>query len=191
MSILQKNGFGDLHIIDPSDDAGIAADCQVVKDVFPGSLANSGEVFDVIIAQHFLEHSADPVSVLKEMRKLLTEHGTIYVEAPDIAASAIEDRSEWLSIVYALHSSYFDGGTLSLAANQAGLSVVEIHQVEHYGKSILGVFAKNLSPTNQPVCNTDNGGVVQAINHYFDELMKFGRILPQGLPCWGGGLRDA
>ena len=193
MRALRKRGFRQLHVIDPSAENQTGQDYQTSQGLFPGGLADGDWRFDVIIGQHFLEHSAEPVAVLRAAARLLTPAGQVWIEVPDIDASATTEQGEWLSIIYALHSAYYDRTTLAYAAACAGLELVQCQAVEHYGKSIVAKFAP--CPTGENSLRPAAGGsegaeaVGAGIRDYFRHLAEFGRSLPPGMLCWGAAER--
>jgi hypothetical protein len=190
MRALRNRGFRYLHVIDPSAENADTNQWRVTRGLFPAGLAGSGMAFDAIVGQHFLEHSDDPVGVLRAARQMLAPGGEIWVEVPDISESALADGGMWLSVVYALHSSYFGRDTLALAANVAGLAVREIQSVNHYGKSLLAVFEQGEEP-NSLLARRDCSeiAVVAAIRRYFEKLKYCGAELPTGALCWGAAER--
>jgi len=189
MRALREQGFTDLHIVDPSAEAGASVQCNVIHDLFPGDMLQSGRRFDVIIAQHFLEHSPRPVAVLAAMQGLLSEGGYVYIEVPDIRASALEDNGEWLSATYALHSTYFSAETLTLAVEQAGLCVEDSRVVDHYGKSLVARLRAMTPGHIRYTGRVDSSEVTSAIVTYFNSLRSMGARLTPGLPCWGAAER--
>ena len=193
MRALLKRGFRQLHVIDPSAENQPGQEYQTSQGLFPGGLADGEWRFDVIIGQHFLEHSAEPVAVLRAAARLLTPTGQVWIEVPDIDASATTEQGEWLSIIYALHSAYFNRTTLTYAAACAGLDLVQCRTVDHYGKSLVANFARRpagAAAIRPAAGNKEEEETVRAgIRAYFHHLAEFGRSLPAGLLCWGAAER--
>ena len=190
---LYKRGFRQLHVIDPSGENQVGQEFQSIQGHFPGELGSGDLRFDVIIGQHFLEHSAEPVAVLRAAAQLLTPGGQVWIEVPDIDASATTEQGEWLSIIYALHSAYFDRTTLAYAAACAGLDLVQCRTVDHYGKSLVANFARRPageSAVSPAAVRPEGAAAVQAaIRAYFRHLAEFGHSLPPGILCWGAAER--
>lgn len=185
MQELLKRGFKNLIIVDPSADSGTAVHCEVLPEIFPGGLASKENQFEVIVAQHFLEHVAEPVEILKAMRKLLVDGGKIYIEVPDLSASALEDKGYFLSMIYSLHSSYFDLYSLARVSARAGLKICDAKTLDHYGKSLVVTLAPG-SGHNLQNEYVENWGIVRkAIVRFFENLKEFGGKLNSGTPCWG------
>jgi hypothetical protein len=190
MRALVHRGFQNLFVIDPSGENKEGQGYQVIQGLFPADLEKIDLKFQVIIGQHFLEHSADPIAVLEAARDLLDVNGEIWIEVPDIESSAKSEDGEWLSAIYALHSTYFSRETLEIAGLYAGLRLVRSAQVDHYGKSITGVFTKSPHRCTSIVQPPDaKAGELDEIRNYFHNLGNFGRCLPAGLMCWGAAER--
>jgi 2-polyprenyl-3-methyl-5-hydroxy-6-metoxy-1,4-benzoquinol methylase len=188
---LVRQGFKNVSVIDPSlENRQLNDGYGVITDVFPGVIGESQARFDLIVAQHFLEHSANPLSTLEAAANLLTDDGAILIEVPDIENSALQCDSEWLSMIYALHSSYFDLDSLCLLAEQANLEVIRHHYEDHYGKSIVVVMKKKrMGQLLRTSSGSTTDAVVAAIRTYFQRLADYGSQLPQGLLCWGAAER--
>jgi SAM-dependent methyltransferase len=190
MRSLSKRGFRNLYVIDPSPENRNNKDFTAIQGSFPEAITETGLSFDVVVGQHFLEHCSNPVAVLRAVREILSPQGQVWIEVPDIDESATADGGVWLSIVYALHSSYFGSETLKLACAYAGLTVSDIQSVSHYGKSLLAVCSPGVTcvPTSRAL-NMDQTLVVAAIQRYFAALKQFGAAVPPGTTCWGAAER--
>jgi hypothetical protein len=191
MRALHRRGFHRLHTVDPSAENMPGGNYEVIQGMFPAALAGTERKFDIIIGQHFLEHSADPVAVLRAAAAHLTDRGQVWIEVPDIAASALEDGGTHLSIIYALHSAYYDRASLARAGRAAGLALARADTVAHYGRSLVAVFERAANATDATPVPGDGSEaeVAAAIRTYFRELAEFGRTLPPGLLCWGAAER--
>lgn len=72
---------------DPSKGADIAKDfgIKVFKQFFDSNyFMNRGEFFNVIIFRHFIEHAHDPINLLIDVSKILTNNGLIIFETPNV-----------------------------------------------------------------------------------------------------------
>jgi SAM-dependent methyltransferase len=90
--------------------------------------AEIGEVegsFDVIMANHVLEHLADPARALAEMRKRLSGGGTVIVRVP-LADSwaASEYGADWVQLDTPRHLTVPTAAGVGHAAESAGLRLV-------------------------------------------------------------------
>jgi SAM-dependent methyltransferase len=200
VSALHELGFTHLHVIDPSDSAVPQSQANVVRAEFPHEEFSWPYKFDLIIAEHFLEHSPDPVRVLRAMLENLSVNGEIWIEVPDIRKSALIAGGRNLSIIYALHSSYFDCDSLAQTAQRSGADVIEIESIEHYGRSILARLRHGGTQTTPDAIGKSSvaemehhlewiGTTIQAVRSYFNDLQAFGRSIPAGTPCYGAAER--
>ncbi len=190
MRALARRGFRHLYVVDPSPANQSNGEYEVFRSLFPGDLEQQPIRFDLIVSQHFLEHSAAPVAALRASKALLRPGGRVWVEVPDLRRTALEDGGVWLRVIYALHSAYFDRATLTLAAAHAGLGLVRSLDVEHYGKSLVSIFESRPGAGAGPepsdhAPDDASAEVTSAIRRYFAALADFGRTLPSGLLCWG------
>jgi hypothetical protein len=105
MKALARRGFINLHVVDPSAANEEGQGYQASRGIFFEALVDCKIQFDLIIGQHFLEHSAVPVAVLQAAAGLMTKSREVWIEVPDIERSALSDHGESLSIIYALQMS--------------------------------------------------------------------------------------
>jgi SAM-dependent methyltransferase len=77
--------------------------------------------FDVVVMNHVLEHVADPIGLLREVRKRLRRNGVLHVAVPNISCwSAV--LPGWTSYE-PYHLIYFESLTLRRALMAAGFTV--------------------------------------------------------------------
>ena len=81
-------------------------------------LAREEGSFDVVTAIEVLEHTADPVAELRQIRRLLKTGGLFFATTGN--AEPYADRlSEWKYVVPEIHISFFEPRTLELALREA------------------------------------------------------------------------
>lgn len=105
-------------------------------EVYPSLLECSGEVYDLVVLFHVLEHLEDPVKFLTQLRPFLAPRGTLVVEVPNLA-----DALLWLYRVPAYwefywqypHIWYFSAGPLRHLLARAGYEVVCLEEAQRYG----------------------------------------------------------
>jgi SAM-dependent methyltransferase len=92
----------------------------------------SAAVFDTIIADNVLEHAADPLRVLAELRRVLTPGGRIYaLIPPDGVTRDFQIRTHfWKS----------DEWSLREAAQRSGLQIVTLEMLEYAALGVYGCF---------------------------------------------------
>jgi len=82
---------------------------------------SSSARFDLILARHVLEHTHDPVAMLRGLLERLTPGGTIYVEVPNAASrTARLVLRRWPLWYVPKHLSHFDRSTLGALIRAAG-----------------------------------------------------------------------
>jgi 2-polyprenyl-3-methyl-5-hydroxy-6-metoxy-1,4-benzoquinol methylase len=115
--------------VEPSSYAAEVARKQGLN-VFNGTLESYGEQaspgaqFDVITANHVLEHAPNPVEVLGVMKKLLASGGLIWIAVPNAAYSLCRAlRGRWHSTDLPFHLMQFSPASLTEAGRRAGLVV--------------------------------------------------------------------
>jgi 2-polyprenyl-3-methyl-5-hydroxy-6-metoxy-1,4-benzoquinol methylase len=95
--------------------------------IFHGTLegyaqANPGRQFDLITANHVLEHVPAPVETLKTMAGLLAPGGRVWISVPNV--DCIDSRKlkdKWHSSELPIHLNHFTPDSLRKAGEQAGL----------------------------------------------------------------------
>lgn len=119
--------------IEPSA-AGALAARESGLDVFHGMLddycnqrgADSG--FDVITANHVLEHTFDPASTLQLMKNLLADNGMIWISVPNSRSFFANELHEaWSSSDLPFHLHHFSLKSLALVGEKCGLKIRRIY----------------------------------------------------------------
>lgn len=80
------------------------------------------EPFDLAVAWHVLEHTVDPVALIRDAARVVRPNGLIAVQVPSF--DFIDDfrrRGKLDSLVCAVHNYYFTERTLRLVIDRAGL----------------------------------------------------------------------
>ena len=96
--------------------------------MFTGTLedyaASAQDRFDIITANHVLEHVPNPVATLSVMKGLLAENGMIWIAVPnaDCYFSRVL-KGYWYGTDLPYHLMQFDTESLTLAGKRAGLEV--------------------------------------------------------------------
>ncbi|HEY9714252.1 MAG TPA: class I SAM-dependent methyltransferase [Chroococcales cyanobacterium] len=135
--LMQTSGFRDIHGVDWSDPAVVAQDAlssyrqmdlneQVLEETIDSK-------FDLIVCSETLEHLERPAKVLRSMRRLLNDTGSIYVTVPNCAN--LFQRISWLTTGNSYryrterpgefgHISLFPSNVMTTLLNRAGLKCV-------------------------------------------------------------------
>jgi len=77
--------------------------------------------FDLVSLVHMLEHSLDPMGVLRCAADLLDERGIIYVEVPNLFSPAWSGKD----FLHIAHTFLFDPETLEVIFSKCGLDVIK------------------------------------------------------------------
>lgn len=93
----------------------------------PLAQLNTPVPYDVIVLGNVLEHTSDPVSMLKEVRRLLAPKGEVWISCPNAASSwrRLFGR-RWAQWHVPFHLSHFSRQTLENALGRAGLRLTEV-----------------------------------------------------------------
>ena len=97
--------------------------------VFVGELADArypARGFDCVMLWHVLEHVPDPVSLLREIARILKPDGLVYIEVPNAGGwSARRLGRHWLAYDIPRHLVHFTPKTLERAMAAAGFVCLE------------------------------------------------------------------
>lgn len=117
--------------VEPSEH-GVANARAAGLDVFHGPLdgyisgPGAGRRFDLITANHVVEHHSSPVDLLSQMRSLLAPGGRIWFAVPNIESeTALALKAHWHSVDLPFHLYHFTPASATLAAEKAGLRVLQ------------------------------------------------------------------
>ena len=77
--------------------------------------------FDLIVARHILEHVHDPVKLLQDLVRMLSENGTLYIEVPNFTSQTAKLLGcRWPLLYVPRHLSHFTRSTLESIIRRAG-----------------------------------------------------------------------
>jgi len=109
-------------------------------NVFEGDISKLEywDKFDVIVVNHVVEHTNDPVQFLSDIKKCLVPNGIIHIAVPNIECweAAI---SGWTSYE-PYHLSYFSQSTLKKLVVDGGWSIEKIFTRETFSGWFLAIF---------------------------------------------------
>lgn len=140
---LRANGYrGRLAGVEPNAQFARYAAQTNQADVQP-TIEGFSQI-DAVVVNHALEHLADPVGVLRDIRTRLKPGGWLYVDVPDA------DRYAHVGDLHLAHILHFSARTLPAVVQAAGFEVVrcEPHDPPHHPLS-LRLLARS-SPGAQP-----------------------------------------
>jgi SAM-dependent methyltransferase len=113
---------------DITTEAGLRSIAPGVVVSYAASLDAAGlgqSEFDLIVMRHVLEHVPDLAGFLREVRRLSSPGGTLYVKVPNRSswASRLFGRY-WYGLDFPRHLRYFSTSDLATALRRAGFRVV-------------------------------------------------------------------
>lgn len=135
--------------VEPSD-AGVNASRACGLDVFHGTLDDYVEdhegaaSFDLITANHVIEHAPDPVRTLSQAGRLLSAGGVIWIAVPNSECTAARALGwRWHSADLPIHLMHFSRSSIEAAIRRAGL---QIRRIESYSlpRGVRGSLAQIL-----------------------------------------------
>ena len=103
--------------------------------------------FDIILLFHVLEHVAEPIKFLKNIKTMLTKNGKIIIEVPNV-----EDHQVFLNEAYnawywqKAHLSYFSPDTLRLVLQKAKFKNISIKGIQRYSIENFFYWIDNKQP---------------------------------------------
>jgi len=91
------------------------------------TLPQPGRPYDFIHMSHVLEHLDDPLATLQTARRLISQHGLLYVETPNIDAWPLRHCGQyWFPLETPRHLWLFSPRTLRAALSNAGFEITKL-----------------------------------------------------------------
>lgn len=121
---LSHFGFRDLTGVDPFLAASITYPNGV--RVLKAELSELTRQFDLVLANHSVEHVRDPRATLREMHRLLKPGRYAIVRVPVVAEAWRRYGVNWVQLDPPRHLFLFPAQTLTAVAAEAGFTVAEV-----------------------------------------------------------------
>jgi SAM-dependent methyltransferase len=121
---LSHFGFRNLTGVDPFLEAG--AEYPNGVRVLRADLSDLGGRYDLILANHSLEHVPDPRRTLGEIRRLLKPGRYAIVRIPVVAHAWQKYKTYWVQLDPPRHLFIFTAGTFKTLAESAGFEVGDV-----------------------------------------------------------------
>ena len=132
--------------------------------------------FNLITAFHVVEHLKDPISVLRQLAKLLEENGKLVIEVPnseDALLTLYESEVFKKFSYWDQHLFLFNAQTLNTLATISGFSLIKIKHVQRYPLSNhLYWLSKGLPGGHEVWSNLNSNKINQA---YSSKLAALGQ----------------
>ena len=107
-----------------------------------GGVAEQGyadDMFDVIVAQHVIEHVLDPEAWIKECLRVLRPGGVLRLYTPNVGALGHRIFGQhWYELHPPAHLHLFRAETLARVVGKAGAQLTELRTTGAHGWSLLG-----------------------------------------------------
>jgi len=195
---MKTQGYENITVLDPNESCIAKAKEAGVKTELTDSVhmdgIESGSI-DMVILNHSLEHILDVKNTMKNIRRVLKDDGTLFVEVPDVMGYADEKAApfNFLTYEHVLHLSMND------MENLAGAYGYEILDKGHYYKKVSSypsIYA--LMKKGREREPTYSGESEKAMLSYLEksreEISQFAerlRISGEPLILWGIGASTA
>jgi 2-polyprenyl-3-methyl-5-hydroxy-6-metoxy-1,4-benzoquinol methylase len=167
--------------MDPSPKAAALAKQVLDLDILQSYLGDSSfepETFDVVVLLAVLEHSFDPVSIMKNVWKILKPGGWIIASTPNldnISYYLMNNREEYSWFIKE-HINHFTLKTHRLLLETVGFENPEFHMCGHFGiqkngpipqllpsptfaRAARNMFSQSLDPAAQQMFGKDSAGL--------------------------------
>jgi 2-polyprenyl-3-methyl-5-hydroxy-6-metoxy-1,4-benzoquinol methylase len=99
--------------------------------------------FDVVTAIEVLEHTLDPLSELRTIRRLLRPGGVLFLTTGNAAPFA-DDLTKWSYVVPEIHVSFFEPETLDHALRECGFRPARLPMDSGFAEILKFKVLKNL-----------------------------------------------
>lgn len=88
---------------------------------------------DLVLLRSYLEHEIQPLKVLKECRRILTDQGRIIAKMPNFACwNRLVRQRKWCGFRYPDHVNYFTPDTLRAIIEKSGLRVIRMNLLDRF-----------------------------------------------------------
>jgi 2-polyprenyl-3-methyl-5-hydroxy-6-metoxy-1,4-benzoquinol methylase len=106
---------------------------------------------DVAVCFSVIEHVADPVSLLRDSRRMLRAGGELLLSTPNLDDWMLELLPEDYGAFFfrTVHTWYFDAGSLRALASAAGFAACAVEYVHRFDLSNALLWLRDRRPTGQ------------------------------------------
>lgn len=149
LKCLNEVGINDVIGVDPAENIAKEANDNGFKTIV-GFWPEAGsslkeESYDVVIGQNVFAHTADPLSALKEVKRVLKSDG--YAMFQTSQADMVYNGE--FDTTYHEHCSFFCESSMAALAKRADLKLIYTHYVDIHGGSSLYILAHRSSKVDK------------------------------------------
>lgn len=159
-----------LSAIEPSQDSQRILKERGVEVLSDDVNANwdeqTDEKYDLVIMRHVLEHFLDPLTILKRVKNVLSENGTLYIAVPNNLNPTQNLEKIWFRVV---HTYYFNKYSLENILHLAGLKEITIVEGDQYNKGEVFLMAKRSKEEFSPSFSTTHFEIQKQL---FEDTLK-------------------
>ena len=124
---MRKNGW-DVYGVELQTEAASYARNRFNLDVKTGDLLDVNypdHYFDVVTLWDVIEHTYNPLAILKEVRRILKPGGIVVFSQPDVASKGAKQFGRtWIGYDSPRHLYLFAGNSLHMVLEQSGLNLL-------------------------------------------------------------------
>jgi len=136
--------------------------------------------FDIICSFHVIEHSSDPLSMLKAMRHLIKENGRLFIATPNLSVLT-PNIIQYHFLYHGLHLVLFTPKTMSSILSRAGFRLIDC-QPEKDRPAETGSMIIEATPGK--VHKKDSPGEIQYAQIYGKKLDEMRKKLKNAFQKW-------
>ena len=113
------------------DLAGKIVNCDILDINFAEATNTKMEKVEVATLFHVLEHTADPISFCRNIKRVIKKNGYLIVEVPNVEELMLETCPEYNDFYWIrAHLHYFNNKTLEFVLKNAGFKVENLNPEE-------------------------------------------------------------
>ena len=132
------------------------------------------EHFDVVMAHFVLEHVAEPLHCLGDLRRILKEGGRIFLSVPNALGNSGD-------LLVADHINHFSQSSLRFALQTTGFEHIEIHEDKFRGAFVV-VAVAGQPITVSSATMSDSAAYASAFRHHCEFWTKATEVLDRTAP---------
>ena len=139
----------------------------------PNQLGSGG--FDCLTLFHVLEHSNQPVDLLKSLKKLLSQNGQLVIEVPNVDDHLLAINRAYCDFYWKVaHLLYFNEKSLKKCLSKAGYKIKKISYAQRWNiMNLMYWMTKNQPQPKPDIIRSIKKPVLSRLDHvYKDNLIN-------------------